>query len=144
MDLLQIKKMDRSIHWVLVLYYIQFVERNIFGSHILIPCWHTLLELIFNNTHLTNQKWLIGVIYLNSTLLHLLENIFQSSDTWPKMHYINPSQNSMSDKRWSPQQAMSVFLLDNENEIIQSICLGVSAAKQQAFFAVTVYIGEDP
>lgn len=60
------------------------------------------------------------------------------------MHYINPSQNSMSDKRWSPQQAMSVFLLDNENEIIQSICLGVSAAKQQAFFAVTVYIGEDP
>lgn len=42
-----------KIHWARVLYYTQLLERNIFGSHILIPCWHTLMELIFNNTHLT-------------------------------------------------------------------------------------------
>lgn len=45
-----------------------------------------------------------------------------------------PSQNAMSNKRWSPPaEHVCVFLTDSDNEILQSICPDASAARKQAF-----------
>lgn len=89
-----------EIQWVIALHYTELLKRSLeFGSPLLIPCWHALMEQLFNNARLDQQS-LTGFCYLDFTLSQFPENL-QSSGKWPSIHCVNHSPNSRSVKRWS-------------------------------------------